>query len=152
MSTSNVKAQAIERAKVASPPSIEWLPLTALRPNPRNPRTHSKKQIRLIAASIRQFGFSNPIIVDEANTVLAGRGRLEAARLEGLTHVPIICLDHLTAVQKRAYLIADNKLAEQAGWSREVLAIELGELTELLPAENLEVSLTGFEIAESICS
>jgi DNA modification methylase len=147
MSNGNEKTSTAKRSGPAIS-AIEWLPLTALRPNPRNPRTHSKKQIKLIAASIRQFGFSNPIIVDEANTVLAGHGRLEAARLEGLTHVPIICLDHLTAVQKRAYLIADNKLAEQAGWSREVLAIELGELTELLPAENLEVSLTGFEIAE----
>jgi len=80
--------------------------------------------------------------------VLAGHGRLEAARLEGLTHVPIICLDHLTSLQKRAYVIADNKLAERSGWSRELLAIELSELTELLPAENLEISLTGFEIGE----
>jgi DNA modification methylase len=148
MGTSAVKALATERGTAAGSPSIEWLPIRAIHLNPRNPRTHSKKQIRLIAASIRNFGFSNPIIVDETKTVLAGHGRLEAARLEGLTHVPIICLDHLTALQKRAYLIADNKLAEQAGWSREVLAIELGELTELLPTENLEISLTGFEIAE----
>jgi DNA modification methylase len=127
---------------------IERVPIGKLRPNSRNPRTHSKKQIKLIAASIRQFGFSNPIIVDEAKTVLAGHGRLEAARLEGLTHVPIICLDHLTSLQKRAYLIADNKLAAESGWNRELLAIELGELTDLLPAENLEISLTGFEIGE----
>jgi DNA modification methylase len=127
---------------------VEWVGIGQLHHNPKNSRTHSKKQISLIAASIRQFGFSNPIIVDEAKTVLAGHGRLEAARLEGLTRVPIICLDHLTSLQKRAYLIADNRLAERSGWSRELLAIELGELTELLPAENLEISLTGFEIGE----
>jgi DNA modification methylase len=131
-----------------NPLVVEWVGIGQLHHNPKNSRTHSKKQISLIAASIRQFGFSNPIIVDEAKTVLAGHGRLEAARLEGLTRVPIICLDHLTSLQKRAYLIADNRLAERSGWSRELLAIELGELTELLPAENLEISLTGFEIGE----
>jgi DNA modification methylase len=127
---------------------VEWVGIGQLHHNPKNSRTHSKKQIGLIAASIRQFGFSNPIIVDEAKMVLAGHGRLEAAKLEGLTRVPIICLDHLTSLQKRAYLIADNRLAERSGWSRELLAIELGELTDLLPAENLEISLTGFEIGE----
>jgi ParB-like chromosome segregation protein Spo0J len=128
--------------------SVEQIPIGRLRPNPRNSRTHSKKQTKLIAASISRFGFLNPIIVDEAKMVLAGHGRLEAARFEGLTHVPTICLDHPTALQKRAYLIADNRIAEQAGWNREMLPIELGELIDLLPAEDLEVSLTGFEIPE----
>jgi DNA modification methylase len=127
---------------------IEWIPIRLLRPNHRNSRTHSKKQIKLIAASVRQFGFLNPIIVDEEKMVLAGHGRLEAAKSEGLRDVPTICLDHLTALQKRAYLIADNRIAEQAGWNREMLAIELGELVDLLPAEDVEVSLTGFEIPE----
>jgi DNA modification methylase len=136
------------RIETVRSPGIEWIPIESLRPNPRNSRTHSKKQIKLIAASIRQFGFLNPIVVDEAKTVLAGHGRLEAARSDGLTDVPTICLDHLTALQKRAYLIADNRIAEQAGWNREMLAIELGELVDLLPAEDLEVSLTGFEIPE----
>jgi hypothetical protein len=125
------------RSSLAHLPYIEWIPIGALRPNPRNPRTHSKKQIKQIAASIKKFGFLNPVLVDDANMVLAGHGRLEAAKLENLTHVPIIRFDHLTEVQKRAYLIADNKIAEQAGWDRETLAIEFGELIDLLPAEGL---------------
>jgi ParB-like chromosome segregation protein Spo0J len=129
-------------------PRIERVPIGSLRPNPRNPRTHSKRQIRQIAASIREFGFLSPVIVDEDNMVLAGHGRLEGARLEGLTHVPTICLDHLTSSQKRAYLIADNKIAEQAGWNREILAIELGELIDLLPVEGFDVAVTGFETPE----
>ena len=89
---------------------IERVPIGALRPNPRNARTHSKKQIRQIAASIRRFGFLNPVLVDDGNMVLAGHGRLEAARLEGLTHAPILRFGHLTEAQKRAYVIADNRL------------------------------------------
>ena len=122
-------------------PQIEWVPIGALRPNPRNGRTHSKKQLKQIAASIRTFGFLNPVIADAHNSVLAGHGRLEAARLIGLTHVPVIRFDHLTPAQKRAYVIADNKIAEGAGWDFELLAIELGELIELLPAEGMDVSL-----------
>jgi DNA modification methylase len=136
------------RAGLAHLLKVEWSPIGALRPNPRNARTHSKKQIKQIAASITKFGFLNPVLVDDANMVLAGQGRLEAAKLEKLTHVPVIRFDHLTAAQKRAYLIADNRIAEQAGWDREILAIELGELIELLPAEGLDVSLTGFEAPE----
>lgn len=132
----------------AQPLRIEWIPIGTLRPNSKNARTHSKKQIRRIAASIREFGFLNPVIVDDDNAVLAGHGRLEAARLEGLGDVPILRFNHLTPAQKRAYLIADNKIAEEAGWDRELLAIELGELIELLPVEGLDVSLTGFEAPE----
>ena len=80
--------------------------------------------------------------------VLAGHGRLEGARLEGMAQVPIVRFDHLSEAQKRAYVIADNKIAEQAGWDREILAIELGELIDLLPVEGLDVSLTGFETPE----
>jgi hypothetical protein len=109
-------------------PQIEWVPIGALRPNPRNGRTHSKKQLKQIAASIRAFGFLNPVISDAHNNVLAGHGRLEAAQIIGLTHVPVIRFDHLTPAQKRAYVIADNKIAEGAGWDSELLAIELGEL------------------------
>ena len=129
-------------------PRVEWAPIESLRPNPKNARTHSKKQIRQIARSIRQFGFLNPAIVDDANTILAGHGRFEAARLEGLTHVPILRFNHLTEAEKRAYAIADNRLAEQAGWDRQLLSIELGELIDLLPIEGLDISLTGFEIPE----
>jgi ParB-like nuclease domain len=148
MRTSGVNAQATGQAAATNLPSIEWLPLRAFHPNPRNPRTHSKKQIRQIGASIRKFGFLSPVIVDEDNTILSGHGRLEAARLEGLTQLPTVCFDHLTAAQKRAFLIADNRIAEQAGWNREMLAIELGELVDLLPNEGLDVSVTGFETTE----
>jgi hypothetical protein len=129
-------------------PRVEWAPIESLRPNPKNARTHSKKQIRQIARNIRQFGFLNPAIVDDENTILAGHGRFEAARLEGLTHVPVLRFNHLTEAEKRAYAIADNRLAEQAGWDRQLLSIELGELINLLPIEGLDISLTGFEIPE----
>jgi hypothetical protein len=148
MAARGVIASSGNRGGSAGSPRIEWVPIGTLRRNPRNGRTHSKKQIGRIAASIREFGFLNPVIVDDDNTVLAGHGRLEAALLEGLTHVPIIRFDHLTAAQKRAYLIADNRIAEQAGWDREILAIELGELIDLLPVEGMDVSLTGFEAPE----
>ena len=138
----------LKRGDPAGAPRIEWAPIATIRPNPKNARTHSRKQIRQIAASIRKFGFLNPLIVDEGNMILAGHGRLEAARLEGVADVPIIRFDHLSEAQKRAYVIADNKIAEQAGWDREMLAIELGELIDLLPVEELDVSITGFETAE----
>ena len=127
---------------------VEWAPIKSLHPNPKNARTHSKKQIRQIAQSIRQFGFLNPAIVDDANMILAGHGRFEAARLEGLTHVPILRVDNLTEAEKRAYAIADNQIAEQAGWDRQLLSVELGELIDLLPIKGLDISLTGFEIPE----
>jgi ParB-like chromosome segregation protein Spo0J len=127
---------------------VEWVPIRALRPNPRNARTHSKKQLRQIAASLRNFGFLNPIIADDGNVVLAGHGRLEAARLNGMEKAPVLRFSHLSEVQKRAYVLADNRIAENAGWDREMLSIELGELVEFLPVEGLEVSLTGFEVAE----
>lgn len=129
-------------------PHIEMVAIGSLRRNPRNARTHSKKQIEKIVSSIRRLGFLNPILVDDDNLILAGHGRLAAALLLGLKHIPVIRFFHLTTAQKRAYLIADNKIAEQAGWDREMLAIELGELVDLLPAEGLDVTLTGFETAE----
>ncbi len=148
MATADSLASSKNREGPAGAPRIEWSPIGALRPNPRNARTHSRKQIKQIAASIRSASFLNPVIVDAANMVLAGHGRLEAARLENLTHAPIIRFGHLTAAQKRAYVIADSKLTEQAGWDREILAIELGELIDLMPAEGFDVSLTGFETPE----
>jgi ParB-like chromosome segregation protein Spo0J len=141
-------ASSKHRADPAGAPRIEWVLIGALRPDPKNARTHSKKQIKQIAASIRSVGFLNPVIVDDADMVLAGHGRLEAARFEGLSHVPVVRFGHLTEAQKRAYVIADNRIAERAGWGREILAIEFGELIELLPAEGFDVSLTGFEAAE----
>ena len=104
--------------------------ITALRPYPRNARTHSRKQLRQIADSIREFGFTNPVLIDEAGMILAGHGRVEAARSLGLTEVPCLRLDHMNEKQKRAYILADNKLAQNAGWDEELLAAELGALLE----------------------
>jgi len=111
----------------------------------RNPRTHTKKQIRQIAASIKEFGFISPILIDGADQIIAGHGRVEAARLIGMSDVPTVRVDHLTTAQVRAYVIADNKLAENAGWDRALLALELQELSVEL---NFDVTITGFETAE----
>jgi hypothetical protein len=92
----------------------------------RNARTHSEAQVALIAGSIREFGFNNPVLVDGANGIIAGHGRVLAARQLGLAQVPVIELAHLSEAQKRAYILADNRLAEQAGWDRELLALEAG--------------------------
>jgi DNA modification methylase len=128
--------------------SIEHRPTASLRANARNARTHSRKQIKAIAESIRQFGFTNPLLVDDQAVVLAGHGRLEAAKLLKLEQVPTIRIGDLNEAQKRAYVLADNKLAERAGWDRELLSVELGELSTLLPELGLTVDLTGFEVAE----
>lgn len=125
---------------------VEMLSTTALRTYARNPRTHSPKQIRQIAESIRRFRFNNPILIDRNRVVIAGHGRLEAAKLLGIRRVPTIRLDHMTEAEKRAYIIADNKLAEKAGWDRELLALELKYISEL--DVNLDLSITGFEPAE----
>jgi hypothetical protein len=121
----------------------KWL-VDKLIPYARNPRTHSDAQIAQIAASIVEFGFLNPILVDTKAGIIAGHGRLLAARKLGLTEVPVIVLDHLTEAQKRAYVIADNKLAENAGWDDEMLRIEI----EALQDEDFDVSLLGFEDVE----
>ncbi|MER2269108.1 site-specific DNA-methyltransferase [Methylobacterium oxalidis] len=132
----------------APPSAVISQPVTGLKPNPRNARTHSKHQIRQIADSIEAFGFLNPVLVDEAGMVLAGHGRLAAAKLLKLASVPTLLASGLSEAQKRAYVLADNKLAEKAGWDRALLAIELGELAELLPPLNWDLTLTGFETAE----
>jgi hypothetical protein len=112
----------------------------------RNSRTHSKRQIQQIADSIRVFGFTNPILVDANNTIVAGHGRAEAAQLLGINEIPTICLEKLTDDQVRAYILADNRLAEKAGWDREMLAIELQYLISI--DDDLDVTITGFEIPE----
>jgi DNA modification methylase len=127
---------------------IELVTLDTIKPNPRNARTHSKKQIRQIADSIGAFGFIVPVLVDETSTTLGGHGRIEAAKLLGLEKVPVIRVHGLSETQKRAVLLADNKIAENAGWDRERLAVELPELKELLVGENLDITITGFETAE----
>jgi ParB-like nuclease domain len=91
-----------------------------LRPRARNPRTHTAKQIKQIAACIKEFGFINPILTDGADGIIAGHGRVEAAKLIGINDVPTVRVDHLTPAQIRAYVIADNKLAENAGWDQEL--------------------------------
>lgn len=120
-------------------------PVHVLQANPRNARTHSKHQIRQIAASVREFGFTNPVLIDAKNTIIAGHGRVEAAKLEGLELVPTIRLENLTEDQIRAYILADNRLAEKAGWDKEILAIEL---QHLLNIDDLDITITGFEVPE----
>jgi len=107
---------------------IELWPLARLQPYERNARTHSPEQVAQIAASIQEFGFTNPILVGKDDGIIAGHGRLAAAMDLGLTEVPVIVLDHLSAEQRRAYVLADNKLALNAGWDEELLAMELQEL------------------------
>ena len=131
---------------IISPDKLETLPVSALRPHERNPRTHTKKQIRQIADSIRRFGFTNPVLVDESNSIIAGHGRVEAAKSLGLAAVPALRLEHMTEAEKRAYVIADNRLAELAGWDNELLALELGAMLDLDP--DLDRALTGFDPAE----
>ena len=119
-------------------------PLSRLKPYARNPRTHSAEQIAKIAASIKEFGFTNPILVDEKAGIIAGHGRLEAARQLDLAKVPVIELTHLSEAQKRAYIIADNRLALDAGWDEDLLAEELDALKNL----DFDLSLTGFDLDE----
>jgi ParB-like chromosome segregation protein Spo0J len=107
---------------------------------------HSKQQLRQIAESIRTFGFSNPILIDAENTIIAGHGRVEAAKQLGMKEVPTICLDDLSEDQIRAYILADNRLAENAGWDESILAIELQHLLSI--DCEFDVTVTGFEIPE----
>ena len=123
---------------------IELCPVSRLTPYKNNARTHSKKQIKQIASSIKRFGFNNPVLVDDAGEIIAGHGRVEAAKLLGLVGVPTLRLFHLSPAEKRAYILADNRLAEKAGWDREILAIELQGLIDL----DFEVEITGFETPE----
>src|SRR5436853_4928543 len=129
-------------------PTIEWIAVDALRPNARNARTHSKKQIRQIADSIAAFGFLVPILIDERGLVIAGHGRYAAAKLLGLAQVPVIEVRGLPEAKRRALALADNRIAEGAGWDREILAAELPELAEILLVEGLDVSITGFSAIE----
>src|SRR5713226_1470829 len=110
-------------------PHIPPMPVASLRPHPGNARVHSQKQVRQIADSIRHFGFTNPVLIGEDGGIIAGHGRVEAAKLLGLDSIPTVRLAHLNAAQRRAYLLADNKLALNSGWDRELLAIELQGLS-----------------------
>lgn len=126
--------------------SLEHIALAELRPWARNARTHSKKQVRQIADSIRAFGFTNPVLIDAQNSILAGHGRVAAARLLGMETVPCLRLEAMTAAQKRAYVLADNKLALNAGWDEDILACELKELIAL--DVDFDIGVTGFSLAE----
>src|SRR3982074_1830610 len=123
---------------------IEHWPLDKLVPYARNPRTHSDAQVAQIAASIAEFGFNNPILVDTNSGIIAGTGRLLAARKLQLLEVPVIVLDHLSEMQKRAYILADNKLALNAGWDEELLAVELAELER----DGFDIDVIGFSESE----
>ena len=133
------------------PESIEALDLERLIPYARNSRTHSDEQVAQLASSIREFGFTVPVLIDEDDTIIAGHGRVLAARLLKLERVPCIRLGHLTEAQRRLYVIADNKLTLNGGWDDEVLRVELADLLEL----GADIELTGFssdELAEYIGS
>ena len=118
--------------------------VASLRPYSRNARSHSRKQIKQIAASIERFGFTNPVLVSDDGEIIAGHGRVKAAKLLGFKQVPTLALSHLSEAERRAYVLADNKLALNAGWDKEILAIELQALVDL----DFEVELTGFSLAE----
>ena len=126
--------------------SVESKPIDSLKPYPGNPRTHAKKQIRQIANSIKTFGFTNPVLMNAEDRIIAGHGRVEAAKLLGFKTIPTICLEDMTDAQVRAYVIADNKIAENAGWDPEILAIELQNLIEI--DTDFDVTVTGFETPE----
>jgi DNA modification methylase len=126
--------------------TIVYQDIAALNPRQTNPRTHSKKQIEQIARAITQFGFTNPVLVDDANGIVAGHGRVAAAKLVGLDQVPTVRLSAMSEAEIRAYVIADNKLAENAGWDRNLLGLEFQYLSSL--DIDFDVSLTGFELPE----
>jgi len=123
---------------------IERREVSSLIPYARNSRTHSEAQVAQIAASIREFGWTNPVLIDAQGGLIAGHGRLLAARKLGMADVPCIVLDHLSETQKRALIIADNKLALNAGWDDEALKVEI----EALDDEGFDLKLTGFDERE----
>lgn len=133
-----------EGERVAIPERLEAVPVAELIPYANNARTHSQKQIRALQASIREYGFVSPVVIDAGRNILAGHGRVLAAQALGLETVPCVYAEHLTDVQRRAYILADNRLAELAGWDMELAAGELEALAEL----GEDVSLTGFVLEE----
>ncbi len=123
---------------------MKLVPITKLVPYANNARTHSPEQILKLRSSLREFGFINPVIIDREYGVIAGHGRIAAAKAEGITEVPCVFADHLTEAQKKAYIIADNRMAMDAGWDEELLRVEI----EALRAEDFDPLLTGFDAAE----
>jgi ParB-like chromosome segregation protein Spo0J len=125
---------------------IVYCRIDALKPDPANPRRHTKKQIRQIAESIKAFGFNVPILIDRSGNIIAGHGRWLAGREFGMTEVPTLCLDHLTPAQARAFMIADNRLTEISVWDDRLLARQLKELS--LVGLDFDIEVTGFEMGE----
>ena len=119
---------------------MQLVPITKLVPYVNNARTHSPEQINKLRSSLREFGFINPVIIDRDFGVIAGHGRILAAKEEGIAEVPCVFADHLTEAQKKAYILADNRMAMDAGWDEELLRVEI----EALQAEAFDLSLTGF--------
>lgn len=127
---------------------IQYLPINSLKPNPRNARTHSRKQIKHLADAIKMSGYFSPVVIDEDRNVIAGHGRLSAAKLLSMTVVPTIQLRELSPAKKRALALADNKISSEAGWDNEILSVEFPELIELLTQESLPIDITGFAAPE----
>ena len=131
-------------SELFKPRAVEHVEVVDLRSHDRNARTHSARQIQQIARSIERFGFNNPVLIDRNNQIIAGHGRVAAAKLLGCISVPALRIEHLSDAEKRAFIIADNKLAEKAGWDNDILAIEFQGLDEL----GFDLELTGFELPE----
>ena len=123
---------------------FQLVDINKLVPYANNARTHNKEQILKLRSSLREFGFVNPVIIDREYNVLAGHGRIMAAKEEGIAEVPCVYADHLTEAQKKAYILADNRMALDAGWDEELLSVEMQELQEL----GFDLSMTGFDEKE----
>jgi len=128
------------------PYAYELLDIDAVKPNPRNARTHSKRQLKQITSSMKAFGFTNPILIDELDVLIAGHGRLAAAKTLEITQIPAIRIGQLSDAEKRALMLADNKIAMNAGWDIDILAGELADLSSM--ELSFDVELTGFEVGE----
>ena len=138
-----MKKQKTEKIKLAE--KFEHISVENLLPYARNARTHSDEQLEQIAKSINEFGFLNPVLIDaETKTIIAGHGRVMAAKKLGMTTIPVVTLDHLSEEQRRAYVIADNKLALNAGWDFEILSEEMLNLDK----DGFDLAITGFSLAE----
>lgn len=122
---------------------IEWLSVETLIPYAKNARTHSDEQVAQIAGSIKEFGFNNPVLIDKENSIVAGHGRLMAARKLGMDKVPVVRLEHMTEAQRKAYVLADNRIALNSGWDTSMLSLELQELKD-----DIDLSLLGFDADE----
>jgi ParB-like nuclease family protein len=137
-----------ENSQSPLPWPIEMRPPQSLRAAKRNARTHSKKQIQQIHDSMARFGVINPVVADDKGHIIAGHARVEAAKLLNLKQIPVIRASHLSEAEIRAYTLADNKIAANAGWNREILALEFSELQVTLPEIGVDIGITGFEPGE----